>query len=83
MPRLATALASQSSTRLNRLLARLGAALRPATSARPAKLDLARLSDHDLRDLGFQPPVYPGGWLGAPWLPLNHDRPRRDRLPPI
>lgn len=83
MPRFATTLASQPNSRLGRLLAALGAALRPANRARSTKLDLARLSDHDLRDLGFQPPIYPGGWLAAPWLPLNRKQPRRDHLPPI
>lgn len=83
MPRFAIALASQSNSRLGQLLVRLGAALRPANRTRAAKLDLARLSHHDLRDLGFQPPIYPGGWLAAPWLPLNHERLRPDDLPPI
>lgn len=83
MSRFAIALPFRPDSRLYRLLAGLGLASRPGGSARAAKLDLDRLSNHHLRDLGFQPRLYGEGWLAAPWLPLNHDRPRPDHLPPI
>jgi len=88
MSRFATFAASQPAIRLYRLLIRLLPNLRSdkrgaVGGARPARLDLALLSDHELRDLGYPPRIYRDGWLAAPWVPLSDSRPRHDRLPPI
>jgi uncharacterized protein YjiS (DUF1127 family) len=71
---------------LYRLLARLGRALQRAgdhDGIRPAKLDLARFSEHDLHDLGLSIDADRDLWLSAPWQSGSQIRYRPGRLPPI
>lgn len=77
--------AHPSKSRLSRLLNRLRQFLRPhdVEDRRPARLDLVRLSDHDLRDLGLPPRSDHEMRLSAPWLPGSRHRSHPHHLPPI